>query len=613
MNKATDDTWPAWLGDVDSLLAVHPHFVLWDNVRDWYRLPVSPFMADSVGSALAVTMAPSGYDVLLRHDVVDGYSVIAHDSAAGWAAVHAVTGLDLRSADRRDLGVLAEVLRALAREGSRRLAFMLDYASQLAVRTNELQANEHDLFRVATKMSHDAKRITVDRFSRDLYNPVFWLVQREHDLPAWYTAGNPGVRTIQVPRPDLAERQRVSHMLLGRIDPAARAAVAEKVAAATDGLGISSLRAITTLFVDRGLGYDHPEDAVRIYKVGGAESPWRKGEVSDNLRGNAQRPDGHTFLSARILGQDRAVTKAVDILTRAVLGLSGAQASRSSSRPRGVLFFVGPTGSGKTELAKSMTELIFGDAEAYVRFDMSEFSAEHTGERLVGAPPGFVGFDAGGELTNAVRRKPYSLLLFDEVEKAHPLILDKFLQVLEDGRLTDGRGTTVHFSENLIVFTSNLGTYKLSDDGTKRIPNIKPGERYEVIEKKVRDEVHEHFTVRLNRPELLNRIGDNIVVFDFISAEVGRLIVDQQVGNVIRRVQEAAGITVSLKAPAHEALRSLATADLSFGGRGIGNVVESAFVNPLARALFARNARAGDKVSVCGLREGSGGPEVLLQ
>ena len=230
--------WPGWLRDVDSLLAVHPHFVLWGNVRDYYPLPGPvPMVTDSVGMALAVTMAPSGYDVILRHDVIDGYSVLGLDEAAGWAAVHAVTGRDLRAANGRDLPVLAEVLRAVARPSPRRMAVLLDYVSQISLRPQELHANEHELFRVATKLSHTAVRSRVDN-GRTLYNPVFWLVQREHDLPAWYTAGNPGVRTIQVPLPDLAERERVAHMLLAKVEEPRRSQVAEKLAAGTDGLGI---------------------------------------------------------------------------------------------------------------------------------------------------------------------------------------------------------------------------------------------------------------------------------------------------------------------------------------------------------------------------------------
>src|SRR5690606_35743133 len=149
----------------------------------------------------------------------------------------------------------------------------------------------------------------------------------------------------------------------------------------------------------------------------------------------------------------------LDILKRAVLGLSGARATRSASRPRGALFCAGPAGTGKTGPAKAVTRLIIGDESAYVRVDMSEVPGQGSGDRLIGAPPGYVGHEAGGELTNAVREDPFRVILFDEIEKAHPRILDKFLQILEDGRLTDGRGNTVHFSESILIFTSNLGMF----------------------------------------------------------------------------------------------------------------------------------------------------------
>ena len=146
---------------------------------------------------------------------------------------------------------------------------------------------------------------------------------------------------------------------------------------------------------------------------------------------------------------------------------------------------------------------------------MSEFSAEHADSRLLGAPPGYVGYEAGGELTTAIKQKPFSVVLFDEIEKAHPRILDKFLQILDDGQLTDGRGDRVYFSESIIIFTSNLGIYKLDEDG-KRSENVSQDQPYDVVEFRVRDEIANHFKFRLNRPEILNRFGENIVVFDFI-------------------------------------------------------------------------------------------------
>src|SRR6185369_7733636 len=186
--------------------------------------------------------------------------------------------------------------------------------------------------------------------------------------------------------------------------------------------------------------------------------------------------------------QQAAVVKALYIIKRAATGLSGAQGSKAGGKPRGVMFLAGPTGVGKTELAKTMTELLFGDERAYVRFDMSEFSAEHADQRLLGAPPGYVGYDAGGELTNAVKERPFSVILFDEIEKAHPRLLDKFLQLLDDGVLTSGRGERVFFSETIIIFTSNLGIYKTDREGN-RVLNVSPAEPYESVETKVRSEI----------------------------------------------------------------------------------------------------------------------------
>jgi len=187
---------------------------------------------------------------------------------------------------------------------------------------------------------------------------------------------------------------------------------------------------------------------------------------------------------------------------------------------------------GKTELAKTLTQLIFGDDRAYIRFDMSEFAEEHSGARLLGAPPGYIGYDAGGELTNAVRDKPFAVVLFDEIEKAHPRILDKFLQILDDGRLTDGRGETAYFSEAILVFTSNLGIY-VEDEHGKRVQSVHPGDPQDVVEARVRGAIEDYFKFRLSRPEILNRIGDNIVVFGFITPDVGAQIFDGMLRNVV--------------------------------------------------------------------------------
>jgi ATP-dependent Clp protease ATP-binding subunit ClpA len=215
---------------------------------------------------------------------------------------------------------------------------------------------------------------------------------------------------------------------------------------------------------------------------------------------------------------------------------------------------------------------------------------------LIGAPPGYVGYDVGGELTNAVREKPFSVLLFDEIEKAHPRILDKFLQVLDDGVLTSGRGDRVYFSETFIVFTSNLGIYAPGPSG-ERIANVTPDETFDTVKRKVRGEIEKHFKSVLNRPEILNRIGENIIVFDFIRPEVADEIFDQMVDALLNDVGSL-GYHVSLSKSARATLRGLCLADLSNGGRGIRNQVEAHLINPLSRALFDSDAQTGRRYEV---------------
>ena len=294
---------------------------------------------------------------------------------------------------------------------------------------------------------------------------------------------------------------------------------------------------------------------------------------------------GDDFIRARVKGQDHAVTHVLDIVKRAVTGVGSA---RRGGRPRGVVFLAGPTGVGKTELAKTLTQLLFGDERAYIRFDMSEFSAEHSDQRLIGAPPGYVGYDAGGELTNAMRERPFSVVLFDEIEKAHPRILDKFLQMLDDGVLTSGRGERVYFSEAFICFTSNLGIYRLDATG-ERVPNVTPSDAFDTVRGRVLEEIERHFKLVLNRPEILNRIGDNMIVFDFIRPDVAGEILELMIGGVLEGVREQ-GISITLAPRAHEALAQVCLEDLSNGGRGIRNKVELHLVNPLARALFDADA-----------------------
>src|SRR5579884_2798701 len=290
-------------------------------------------------------------------------------------------------------------------------------------------------------------------------------------------------------------------------------------------------------------------------------------------------------LHERVIGQDAAISVLSDAIRRARAGL------KDPRRPIGSFIFLGPTGVGKTELAKALAEFLFDDEDALIRFDMSEFQERHTTSRLIGAPPGYVGYDEGGGLTEAVRRRPYRVILFDEIEKAHPDVFNTLLQLLDDGRLTDGHGRTVDFRNTVIVMTSNLGTGEMNRGtlgfATERTRTA--GERQR-LESAVQRVLRETF-----RPEFLNRI-DEIVIFEPLTEPELEQIVDLMVDDLLGRLTER-GVTVRLSEAARKALVKEGY-DPTFGARPLRRVVQRRIENPLAKQVIAGELAAGDTVDV---------------
>jgi ATP-dependent Clp protease ATP-binding subunit ClpB len=285
-------------------------------------------------------------------------------------------------------------------------------------------------------------------------------------------------------------------------------------------------------------------------------------------------------LGARLVGQTSAVRAVSDAVRRARAGIS------DPDRPTGSFLFLGPTGVGKTELAKALAEFLFDDERAMTRIDMSEYGEKHSVARLVGAPPGYVGYEAGGQLTESVRRRPYAVVLLDEVEKAHPDVFDVLLQVLDDGRLTDGQGRTVDFRNTILVMTSNLGSAYVSD------PLLTVDQRRD----KVMDVVQHAF-----KPEFLNRL-DDVVLFDALDTEQLARIVDLQVALLAKRLLNRR-LTLTVTDAAREWL-TLTGFDPVYGARPLRRLVQKAIGDQLARALLAAEVRDGDEVVVD--RRGSG-------
>ena len=280
-------------------------------------------------------------------------------------------------------------------------------------------------------------------------------------------------------------------------------------------------------------------------------------------------------LEKRVIGQDEAVKRVTETILRSRAGLS------DPNRPYGSFLFLGPTGVGKTELTKALAEFLFDTDEAMIRIDMSEFMEKHSVARLIGAPPGYVGYEEGGYLTEAVRRKPYSVILLDEVEKAHPDVFNVLLQVLDDGRMTDGQGRTVDFKNCVIVMTSNLGSAEIQE---------MQGEPQDKIKSAVMQEVRAHF-----RPEFVNRI-DEIVVFNSLDAANVRKIAEIQLEQLRKRMT-AQQIGLDVTEPALDEIAKVGF-DPQFGARPLRRAIQDRIENGIARLLLEGKAAAGDTVKV---------------
>jgi ATP-dependent Clp protease ATP-binding subunit ClpB len=326
-------------------------------------------------------------------------------------------------------------------------------------------------------------------------------------------------------------------------------------------------------------------DAVRPEQIAEVVERWTGIPTSKMLEGEREKLlRMEDELHKRVVGQHEAVRAVANAVRRARAGLN------DENRPLGSFLFLGPTGVGKTELTKAVAEYLFDDDQAMVRIDMSEFMEKHAVARLIGAPPGYVGYEEGGVLTEAVRRRPYQVVLFDEVEKAHPEVFNVLLQVLDDGQLTDGHGRTVDFKQTLIVLTSNLGSHALS--------RLADGDDPATARAEVMEAVRAHF-----RPEFLNRL-DETIIFDRLGRQDMDTIVDIQLARLLKRLM-ARKITLDLDAAARTWLADKGY-DPVYGARPLKRVIQRYLQDPLAQLLLGGQIMDGATIAV------TAGPDGLL-
>ena len=588
---ATHDL-PSWFDEVSASLAYSDHLVFSGNTGDLYPSPNG--REDIFGSfedTVWELLRGAGLGALLRYDTVRGLEVANTAGDAERLALAAYLDDVGSSGELTDLATIHAAVSGFSRF---RVGLLIEYASHLD------RAGGPSLEDTLVRIDLTSRKHRRDGAGG---NPTIWKVDNPADLPDWFVLANASLREIQIERPNLEDRFAFAlhlsreHGWLKDAPGEQEERQLQQFALECDGKPLLAMDAIARVAVAEGFGLARISDAIRVFRTGTRRNPWTSPVLRRRMQ---QAPEA---LQERIKGQPHAIEKSLDILARSILGLSGVQSGAMHTRPRGTLFFVGPTGVGKTELAKAITELLFGDETLCHRFDMSEFMEESSVSRMIGAPPGHADHEKGGELINAALRRPFSVFLFDEVEKAHPRVLDLFLQILDEGRLTDARGATAYFSEALIIFTSNIGIVHGSRE-TNMGMNVLPSDTHAEVTHKIRRAVEEHFRTELKRPELLNRIGQNVVVFDFLTPSGMTAIFDALLERVTRRIGVEQGVAITLEPEARAVLKQLCTQDYFDGGRGIANRIETHFVNPLARHLFP--AGSGGELRITGIDEVDG-------
>ncbi|WP_288346257.1 AAA family ATPase [uncultured Haemophilus sp.] len=484
----------------------------------------------------------------------------------------------LRGATTLSVEDFFSTVQTVMTKSQRKIAFIVDWSNYLFGQVNALSEAERAWLQQIASSLRDAEVPATPDEMKQPQSLLIFLCSGSSALPPSVYLNNPLFAQINIPLPNLEERQAAilarTHQFSLLENPTQGSKALQEFVTQTDTLTLRDIDNLVRLSRQQSSPMSL-SNLISLYRYGKRQSPW------EQLNYQRLKETVNT-LQQRVKGQNQAIEAVNKILIRAFTGLSGLQHSAKARTPKGTLFFVGPTGVGKTELAKSLAQFLFGDEDACIRFDMSEFNHEHADQRLVGAPPGYVGFEEGGQLTNAIKVRPFSLLLFDEIEKAHPRILDKFLQILEDGRLTDGKGETVSFADTFIVFTSNIGASE-----------IQPSDDTEEIAIQFKDAVTSHFSRELKRPELLGRIGEaNIIPFNFMQdLEVKKAIAKAKLKPLEDRLKEKWGIEALLFENENKALETIVRqARPQEGGRGVLNVLIKSLFDPLADFLFEEAA-----------------------